>query len=54
MRRLNVTVGQVRPGMLSAARNRRGKRPYSESQSSLPRSAIMARHVSEARISCAL
>ena len=46
-------VGQVRPGIVSAAWNRRGKRPYSLSQSSLPRSTISARVASDARISSA-
>ena len=48
-----VMVGQVRPGIVSAAWNRRGKRPYSLSQSSLPRSTISARVASDARISSA-
>ena len=38
-----VIDGQVRPGMLSTARNRRGKRPISESMSCLPRSTISSR-----------
>ena len=38
MRSRNVTVGHVSPGIDPAARNSRGKRPYSLSQSSCPRS----------------
>ena len=41
-RRRRSSVGQVRPGMLSASWNRRGKRPYSESQSCWPRSGDQA------------
>ena len=43
MRSLNVTVGQVSPGIDSSPVNRRGIRARSDAQSSLPRSAISAR-----------
>ena len=51
MRLWKTRCGQVRPGMLSLPRNRRGKRPISLSMSCWPRSTIMSRVTSEAMIS---
>ena len=48
MRLWKVWVGQVRPGIVSLPRNRRGKRPISLSMSCRPRSAISARVTSDA------
>ena len=53
MRWRNVSVGHVSPEIDSAARKSRGKRAYSLSQSSCPRSRIIARQASEAMISLA-
>jgi hypothetical protein len=42
-RSVNVAVGQVRPGIDDGSLNSLGIRPYSDSQSCRPRSAISAR-----------
>ena len=50
---LKVSVGQVRPGIVSTARKRRGKRSISLFMSSAPRSTIRSRVSSLAMISLA-
>ena len=50
---MKVICGHVSPGIVSAPLNSRGMRPASESQSSLPRSAINWRVFSWAMMACA-